>query len=109
MQRVVQRVVHLRLDDRFGQRHVDLLEQSVQRGDADLLRLPGALDPAHLIGQVGAQLVDGVEFACQLGEFVIGLGQLAFLDRADGHGDLSLFPGVRTGCHRGGERLAFPG
>ena len=101
--------VHLGLHDRFRQRHVDLLEQGLQRGGADLLGLLHALDPADLIGQAGPQLVDGVEFACQLGEFVIGLGQLTFLDRDDGDGDFGLLAGVRTGGHLGGEDLGLAG
>ena len=48
-----------------------------------------------LIGQVVFELVDGVELAGQLGELVVGLGQLALLDRADGHGDLGVLAGVR--------------
>ena len=54
------------------------------------------------------QLVDGVEFACQLGEFVVGLGQLALLDRLDGDGDLRLLAGVLAGGQRGGEDPGLP-
>ena len=64
---------------------------------ANLLCLLGALDQAHLVAEVGPQLVDGVELAGQLGELVVGLGQFAFLDRPDGDGDLRILPGVFTG------------
>ena len=44
-----------------------------------------------------------------MGEFVIGFGQLAFFDRADGDGDLGLLAGVRAGGQLGGERLGLAG
>ena len=94
--------------DLLRQRDLDLLEQRLQRLVADLLGLLDALDPAHLFGEAVAQLVDGVEFACQLGEFVVGLGQLAFLDRLDGDGHLRLLAGVLTGGQRGGEDAGLP-
>ena len=52
VQRVVQGAVDLGLHDRLRQRHLDLLEQSVQRGVADLLGLLGALDPATCSGRL---------------------------------------------------------
>ena len=67
------------------------------------------LTRSHLIDEAVLQLVDGVEFACQLGEFVVGLGQLAFLDRLDGDGDLGLLAGVLAGGQRGGEDLGLAG
>ena len=106
--RVVDGVVDLRLHDLLGQRDLDLLEQHLERLVADLLGLLDALHPLDLILQAGLELVDGVEFACQLGEFVVGLGQLAFLDGVDGDGHLRLFAGVLTRGQRGGEDLGLP-
>ena len=106
--RVVQRVVDLRLHDLLGQRDLDLLEQRLERLVADLLGLLDALDPLDLLGEAVLELVDGVEFACQLGEFVVGLGQLAFLDGLDGDGHLRLLAGVLTGGQRGGEDAGLP-
>ena len=57
------------------------LEQRVEHlvpGLGDLLRF---LHPADLLGQVGAQLVDGVELAGQLGEVVVDVGQRPLVDR----------------------------
>ena len=45
------------------------------------------------LAQVGAQLVEGVELAGQLGELVVQLGQLLLLDRADGHRHLGVAAG----------------
>ena len=88
--------------------HVDLLEQRLQCLFSYLLGLLNAFDPAHLFGEAVLQLVDRVEFACQLGEFVIGLGQFAFLDRLDGDGDLCLLAGTLTHGQLGGEDAALP-
>ena len=106
--RVVHGVVDLRLHDLLRQRDLGLLEQRLERLVADLLGLLDALHPLDLIVQARLQFVDGVEFACQLGEFVVGLGQLAFLDRLDGDGHLRLFAGVLAGGQRGGEDLGLP-
>ena len=101
MVEAVQRVVHgavvLGLDDGLRHRHVDLLEQSVQRRLANLLGLLGALELADLVAKAGPQLVDGVEFACQLRELVVGLGQFAFLDRPTVTVTCGLLPGVFAG------------
>ena len=105
--RVVQGVVDLGLHDLLRQRHLGLLEQHLQRLVADLLGLLDALHPLHLLGEAVLELVDRVEFACQLGEFVVGLGQLAFLHRLDGDGHLRLFTCVLTGGQGGGEDAAL--
>lgn len=101
--RVVQRVVDLGLHDLLGQRHLDLLEQRLEDLVADLLGLLHPLDAAHLLDERFLEFVDGVEFACQLGEVVVGLGQLALLDRLDGDGHLGVLAGVLTGGQLGGE------
>jgi hypothetical protein len=103
VQRVVHGVLELRLHDRLGQRYLHLVQQGVQRRVADLLRLLDALDLTNLVGQIGSQLIHGVEFTCQLSELVIGLGQFALLHRADGHCHLSFPAGVRPGRQGGGE------
>ena len=54
---------------------------TLSRACGDLLHV---LDPAEPLAQVGAQLVQGVELAGQLGELVVRVGQLALLDRGDG-------------------------
>ena len=107
VQRVVHRAVVLRLDDGLRHRHVDLLEQSVERGRANLICLLGALELAHLVVQAGPQLVDGVELAGQLRELVVGLRQFAFFDRPDGGGDLRLLPSVFAGRELRGELAGF--
>ena len=99
------RLVDLRLHDGLRQRHLDLLQQQFERIVTDGLGLVDALDPFDLLGEVGLQLLDGVEFACQLREFVIRLGQLALLDRLDGDRHLRFPAGVLTGDELGGERL----
>ena len=107
--RVVQCGVDLGLDDGFRQRNLGELQQRLQRGVTDLLGLVDPLDAAHLLGQVVAQLGEGVELAGQLGELVVGRGQFAFLDRPHRHGDIGLVPGVLAGDQGGGEgrRLAL--
>lgn len=60
-----------------------------------------------MVAQVAAQLIDSVKFACQLREFVIGLGQFALLDRLDGHGHLRVLAGVFAGGQLGGELLGL--
>ena len=100
---VVHRGVHLRLHDRLRQWHLDLLKQRLERGIADLLGLLNPLHPPHLVGEVCPQFVQSVEFACQLGEFVIGLGQFALLDRLHRDGHLGIGAGVLAGDQFGGE------
>ena len=58
-------------------------------------------DPAEPRAQVGAQLVDGVELAGELGELVVGLGQLALFDRVEVDRDLRLAPGILSGHQNG--------
>ena len=77
----MQRLIHLPLHDVLRQRHVDLLEQRLEHLVPDQLGLLDALVLVHLLGEAVLEFVDGVEFACQLGEFVVGLGQLALLHR----------------------------
>ena len=63
-----------------------------------------SLDAFHLLGEILAQLTNSVEFACQLGEFVIRFGKFPLLDRLHRHGHLGLLAGVFTGEQLGGER-----
>ena len=81
------------------------LEQLVAGGDA-LRELGVDLD---LGGEVGLELVEGVELRGQLGELVVELGQLALLDRGDGHGADGLLALAVTTGERGGEGLGLVG
>ena len=108
VQCVMHRLVDLRLHDRLRQRHLHLLEQRLDGRVADLFRLLYPLEPAHLVAEARLQLVNGVEFACQLGEFVVQFRQLAFLDRVHRDGHLRALASVLTGGQRGGEHPALP-
>ena len=74
--RVVLARLELGLDDGLRQRHLGGVQQRVQHLVPGLHGLLHLLHPAHPLPQVGAQLVEGVELAGQLGELVVGLGQL---------------------------------
>ena len=80
--------VHLLVDQGLRHRDVDLLEQGIH----DLVAGGDALTEharlAELLADVAAQLADGVELARDLGEVVVGLGQLALLDGEQRDGDL---------------------
>ena len=70
-------VVDLLGDDALGDRHVDRLDErggDLVAGGVPLLH---ELHAAEAGAQVVAQLVDGVELAGELGEGVVGGGQLA--------------------------------
>ena len=67
------------------------------------------LHPADLLGQVGAQLFNSVEFAGQLGEVLVDLGQRPLGNGLHGDGHLRLATGEAAGNQRGGEGLALPG
>ena len=108
VQCVMHRFVDLRLHDRLRQRHLHLLEQRLDGRVADLFCLLYPLEPAHLVAEARLQLVNGVEFACQLGEFVVQFRQLAFLDRGHRDGHLRALASMLTGDQRGGEHPALP-
>ena len=80
-----------------------MLQEGVAGGDG--LVAGSAL--GHLPAQVLAQLIDRVELGGELGELVVGLGQLALLDSGGGNSDLSLLTLVlATGqCGREGDGL----
>ncbi len=104
---IVQHSVDLGLHDRLRQRHLDLLQQGLQHLVADLTGLLDLLDALDPVPQVFLQLVEGVEFAGQLGEVVIGLRQFALLDRAHGDGDDRFLARMLTGDQVGGEFLGL--
>ena len=64
-------LVHLGLDDAVGHGHVDGLEQVLEHLVAGLDALLVLLGLLGLRGDVGAQLVEGVELGGELGELVV--------------------------------------
>ena len=76
----VDRVVHARvelgLDDALGQRHLGGVDERVEHLVAGRRELLHLLDAAEAGAQVGGQLVERVELAGQLGELVVGVGEL---------------------------------
>ena len=78
--------VHLGRDDALGDRHLDLVEDGLEQLVAGRDALGELGVDLGLGGEVGLELVERVELGGQLGELVVELGQLALLDRGDGHG-----------------------
>ena len=70
------------VDQRLGQRDLDLVQQLLEHGVAGGGGLLEALAAAEPLAHVGGQLVDGVELRGHLGELVVELGQLLLLDLA---------------------------
>ena len=101
--------VDLGLHDGLGQRHVGLLEEGVEHAVARLAALLHLLHPGEAGAQVVLELVERVELAGELGELVVGLGELALLDLRDGDRDLGLLAGVLTGHERRRELLRLAG
>jgi len=64
----------LLLDDLLRQRDLDLGEQLVEDGVADLVGLLELLGLLDALAEAGAQLLDGVELAGHLGELVVDRG-----------------------------------
>ena len=106
-EQLLQLAVDLLLDDALRQRHLGLLEGRGEDLVADLLGLLALLGVLDLLGQVLAQLVDGVELGGHLGELVVGVGQLADLDGLDGDGDLGVLALVVAGDQLGAELLGL--
>jgi hypothetical protein len=75
--------VDLGLDQGLGHRHVARREQGLEHLVAGLDALLHPLGLLDLLAQVGAELVEGVELAGQLGEVVVEVGQLTLLDRVE--------------------------
>ena len=78
---VVLAIAGLGRDRRLGRVELDVVDQVLEHLVARLRSLAQCLDPSEPGAQVGAQLVDGVELARQLGEVVVGRRQLLHLDR----------------------------
>ena len=100
-------LVHLGLDDAVGHGHVDGLEQVLEHLVAGLDALLVLLGLLGLRGDVGAQLVEGVELGGELGEVVVERGQLADLDRLHGDGALGVVALVVAAGQRCGEGLGL--
>ncbi len=88
---VLEVAMHLIEHELLGDRDVEGLEQLVDDLVASLGTLSEDLGAAHLLTDVGLELVDRVELAGDLGEVVVGLGKLALLDGQELHGDLGRF------------------
>src|SRR5690606_31902845 len=87
---VLEVAVHLVVDEALRNRDVGLLDEQLHELVARGRRLTELGRALELLLDVLAQLADGVELARDLGEVVVGLGKLAFLDRDERHRDLSL-------------------
>ena len=85
------------------QRELDVGAQPLEELVAGRDGAVGLLVLRHLLAQVGAQLVDGVELRGQLGELVVGRRQLALLDAVHRDGHLGLLAGVLAADEGGGE------
>ena len=75
--------MHLGLDEGRRHRDLDLLDELVDDLVARLRTLAEHLGAGDLLLDVVLELLDGVELARDLCEVVVGLGQLALLDRLD--------------------------
>ena len=106
-EQLLQLAFDLLLDDALRQRHLGLLEGGGEDLVADLLGLLALLGGLDLLGQVLAQLVDGVELGGHLRELVVGVGQLADLDGLDGDGDLGVLALMLAGDELGAELLGL--
>ncbi len=76
----LQVTVHLGLDDAGRDRDLDGLEQLLEQRVAGLDGLGRRLGAGGLVAQVGGELLEGVELARELGEVVVGGGEVALLD-----------------------------
>jgi hypothetical protein len=76
------------------QRDLDGLQQRFEDLVASLYALLHLLHPRQPRAQVGLELVDRVELAGELGEVVVGLGQLTHLHRLHGDGDIGFLARV---------------
>ena len=94
VQGVVLTRLELRVDDRGRQGDLGGVKQGLEHLVSGLGALLHRFDPAKPRAKVGAQLVDGVEFAGELGELVVGRGQLALFHRWIFAVDLRLTPGI---------------
>lgn len=81
-------LVHLRVHERLGHGDLDGLQQLLEDLVAGLHTLLEDLGAAGPDEDVRAHLLQRLELAGLLGEVVIEFGQLALLDRGEGHGDL---------------------
>ena len=88
-------------DDRVRHGDLDELDQLLQDLVTGLDALTGDGTLGGLLLQVLLELVDGVELGGQLGELVVGLGQLALLDGIEHDLDLGLLAGAVATGQRG--------
>ncbi len=80
--------LHLGLDQRVGDRHLDQVEDLLHERVAGLGGLLEALAVAQAHADVVLELGDGVELRGHLGELVVEVGELLLLDPVDGDRDL---------------------
>ncbi len=92
----VEVLLELLLNNGFRHRNLDELEELLQDLVAGLDALLDELVLGGSLRQVGAQLIDGVEFAGQLGEVIIGVRELALLHCLHDDGYLCSLAGVLT-------------
>jgi hypothetical protein len=107
--RVVGAGLDLGGDDRLRQRHLGVLDELVQETVTGLRGLLHPLGPAQTLAQVLGQLVERVELRGQLGELVVGLGEVTLLHGGHLDGDLRILVGVLTGDQLRGEGLLLVG
>ena len=99
--------INLVLDHGFWQCHLGLLQGCSQHLVADFSGLGVLQLLFHLALEGLAELLQGVELGCQLGEVIVQLRKLALLHGTEFHGDLSIFIGVIASNQLGGEGLLF--
>src|SRR6185312_13777710 len=106
---VLEVTVHLVEHELLRNGDVERLEQFVDDLVARLSALLEDLGLAELLAQICLQLVDGVELARDLGEVIVGGGQLALLDRGELDRDLRLLALVVAAEQRGLEGRGLAG
>ena len=93
----------------LGNLDLDLLEEVLEHGVAGLTGLLESSHSGEPLLDVGAKLLDGVEFRSLLGEFIVGVRQLSLLHFADGDPDVGLLALERTAHQGRGEGRRFAG
>ena len=102
-------VVDLLLDRGLRQWEVDGLEERVAHLLACGVALLEQLDAGDALGDVGLELVEGVELARELGEGVVGVGELALAHLGDDDGHLEGLVGELAALRGEGERAGLAG
>ena len=92
----------------FGEREVDCLAKLLEEQVACGVHLGARLVLGQLPAQIRTQLVDRVELGGELGEVVVGLGELGLLDVPDRDGDVGRLAGVVPARESRGEGDRLP-